>query len=105
MKSINAWAVTILRYGAGILRWNVEEIKGLSRKTRKLLTINKDISSKSDVDRLYLSRKDGGRGLLSFEYFIISEENNLGWYPKHSNEELLYAVKHVGILAVVRMTL
>ena len=32
---------------------------------------------KSDIDRLYNSRKEGGRGLVSCESTIGSEENNL----------------------------
>ena len=98
IKAINTWAVAVLRYGAGILTWNVEELKELDRKTRKLLTMHKGLHPKSDVDRLYLSRKDGGRGLMSCEHVIRSEENNLGWYLKHSKEGLLQGVKHVGIL-------
>ena len=98
IKAINTWAVAVLRYGAGILTWNVEELKELDRKTRKLLTMHKGLHPKSDVDRLYLSRKDGGRGLMSCEHVIRSEENNLGWYLKQSKEGLLQGVKHVGIL-------
>ena len=36
--------------------------------------------------------------MLSCEDVIKSEENNLGWYHKHSNEGLLQGVKHIGIL-------
>ena len=35
---------------------------------------------------------------MSCESIIGSEENNLGWYLKNSNENLLQGVKHVGIL-------
>ena len=35
---------------------------------------------------------------MSCESIIESEENNLGWYLKNSNENLLQGVKHVGIL-------
>ena len=98
IKAIKTWAVAVLRYGAGILTWNVEELKELDKKTRKLLTMHKGLHPKSDVDRLYLSRTDGGGGLMSCEHAIRSEENNLGWYLKHSKEGLLQGVKHVRIL-------
>ena len=35
---------------------------------------------------------------MSFESTIATEENNLGWYLKNSNENLLEGVKHVRIL-------
>ena len=87
-------AVSVLRYRAGILTWNVEEIKDLVRKSKKLLTMHKDLHPLGDVDRLYLSRKDGRRELMSCEHVIRSEEKNLGWYLKHSKEGLFQGVKY-----------
>ena len=77
IKAINSCAVAIMRYGAGVLEWRFDELKELDRKTRKLLTIHKGLHPKTDVDRLYVSRKEGGRGLMSCESTIRSEENNL----------------------------
>ena len=53
---------------------------------------------KSDMDQLYLKRKHGGRGLISIEMCVRSEENNLGLYVRGSNEMLLKGVKKVGIV-------
>ena len=97
IKAINSWAVAIIRYGAGVSEWRFDELKELDRKTRKLLTMHKGLHPKSDIDRLYVSRKEGGRGLVSCESTIRSEENNLGWYLKNLNENLLQGVKHVRI--------
>ena len=58
--------------------------------------MHKGLRPKSDVGRLYVSRKEGGR--VSCESTIRSEENNLGWYFKNSDEYLLQRIKHVGIL-------
>ena len=52
---------------------------------------------KSDVDRLYVSRKEEGTGLVSCKCISRSEENNLGWYLKNSNENLLQEEKPVRI--------
>ena len=71
--------------------------KKVDWKTRKLLTMHKGLQPKSDVERLYESRKEEARGLMSCESAIRSEENNLGWYLKNSFENLLQGVKHVGI--------
>ena len=53
---------------------------------------------KSDIDRLYLKRKHGGRGLISIELCVRLQENNLGLYVRGSNEILLKGVKKVGIV-------
>ena len=59
-KAIKSWAVAIMRYGAGVLEWKFDELKELDWKTRKLLTIHKELHPKSDLDST-----------------IRSEENNL----------------------------
>ena len=47
---------------------------------------------KGDVDRLYVSRRMGGRGLLSGTETISSEERNLSAYAASSSERLLQQV-------------
>ena len=37
---------------------------GRDRKTKKLFTIYGALHPKADVDRLYIARKEGGRGLI-----------------------------------------
>ena len=53
---------------------------------------------KSDIDQLYLKWKHGGRGLISIEMCLRSEENNLGLHVRGSNEILLKGVKKVSIV-------
>ena len=36
---MNMWAVSVLRYGAGIINWSKEELENMDRKTRKRMTI------------------------------------------------------------------
>ena len=82
-----------MRHGAGILRWNTDELKSFDRRTRKSMTMHGALHPKSDVDRIYVSRKMGGRGLVSCEGCIRMEENNLGWYVRNSVEPLIEGVK------------
>ena len=56
ISAINSRAVSLIRYSAGIIRWNVNEVKELDRKTRKTLTMYNMLHQKGDVDRLYLKR-------------------------------------------------
>ena len=98
IQAINSWAVALLRYGAAIINWKVDELKIMDRITRKTLTMYGALHPKSDIGRLYLKRKHGGRGLISNETCVRSEENNLGLYVRESNEMLLKGVKKVGIV-------
>ena len=93
IQAINTWEVALLRYGAGIIDWTVDELKKMDRTTRKTLNMYGTLHSKSDIDRQYLKRKHGGRGLISIETCVRSEENNLGLYVCESNEMLLKGVK------------
>ena len=43
IMALNTWAVSILRYGAGILKWNKNEPQEVDRKTRKFITMNKEL--------------------------------------------------------------
>ena len=81
-----------MRYGAGILKWNKNELQEMDRKTRKFMTMNKELHPRSDVARLYVSQKNGGRGLIGCEN-VKSEKNGLGWYVKNNIEPLLVAVR------------
>ena len=38
--------VSILRYGAGILKRNQDELQEIDRKTRKFMTMNKELHTK-----------------------------------------------------------
>ena len=61
---LNTWAVSISRYGPRRLKWNKNELQEMDRKTRNFMTMNKELHPRSDVARLYVSRKNGGRGLI-----------------------------------------
>ena len=98
IKGINSWAVSLLRYGGGLISWKKEELQKLDRKSRKLMTMYGMLHPKSDVDRIYVSRKEGGRGLIGCEMCIKAEENNLGWYIRNSVEILLKQVKQCKVI-------
>ena len=43
IMAMNTWTVSILRYGAGILKWDKTELQEMDRKTRKFMTMNKEL--------------------------------------------------------------
>ena len=69
----------VLRYSFGIINWHREELQKLDWKTRKLLTIHGH-HPKAGVDRLYVPRKQGGRGLMQLEAAYAVEITKLVEY-------------------------
>ena len=80
ITAIGALAVPVLRYSFGIIEWRTEEIKNIDRKTIKMLTMYKTHHPKADIDRLYVKRKEGGRGLVQIEAAYKAEIINTAGY-------------------------
>ena len=68
IKGINTWAVPLVRYSGPFLKWTRDELKQIDQRIRKLMTMHKLLHPRDDVDRLYVSRKEEGRGLTNIEY-------------------------------------
>ena len=84
IKGINTLAVLIVRYSEPFLRWTRDELKQIDQRTRKLMTMHKALHHRDDVDRLYVSRKEGGRGLASIEVSVDAAIQRLEDYiQKH----------------------
>ena len=79
----------MIRYTAGIVEWTIAELEDLDRKTRKLMTAHRTLHPQSDIDRLYLLRRIGGRGLLQIRQKIEEEIRNLSEYISSSTESAL----------------
>ena len=77
----NAFATPIITSVIGILDWTIQEIKDIDIRTRKMLSVTGNFHPNSDVDRLYIGRNIGGRGLKScqrlFESRIIALKQHL----------------------------
>ena len=79
IMEVNIWPVSIMRYGAGILKWNRDELKSLDRRIRTFMTMHGVLHPKSDVD--------------SCEGCIRMEENNFVRCVKNSVEPLIEDAK------------
>ena len=85
-KAINTWAVSVVRYSAAFLGWSRLQLEGIDRRTRKLLTMHNGNHPKSNVDRLYLSRSEGGRGLIGVQDTVETAILGLRNYVRNSKE-------------------
>ena len=57
------------------------------------MTLNKELHPGSDVNRLHVSRIEGGKGFIGCNMFVKTEENSLAWNVKHHTEPLIVAVR------------
>ena len=67
IKGINTYAVPRVRYSWPFLKGTRKELKQMDQRTRKLMTMHKALHPRDDVERLYASTKERGRGLASIE--------------------------------------
>ena len=91
VHEVNTWAVSLLRYSAAFVSWRKREL--IDRKTRNLFTIYGGLHPKSDVDRLYIPRKEGGRGLISVENCVELEIRGLEVCIHGSEERLIQCAR------------
>ena len=96
IDAINTWAIPVIRYGAGIVNWGLGELKQLDIKTRKLMRLHRAHHPQGDVDRLYVSRRQGGRGLQNAEEVVCREQNAMTTYFSRSKDpELIALMEHL----------
>ena len=76
----------------------MEELRELHQMTRKQMNIYKSLHPRSDIDRLYVPRKKGGRGLRSVEDLVLIEKISLVEYVNNSQEPPLQKLKSEGIV-------
>ena len=81
IEAINSLAVPVVQYSFGIIDWKISELKKIDTKTR--LNMQKMLHPKADVKRLYIPRKDGGRGLIDVETAFKTATIGLDHYLKH----------------------
>ena len=93
IKEINTWAVPLVRYSGPFLKWTRNELKQMAQRTRKLMTMHKALHPRDDVDRLYVSRKEGGRGLASIEDGVDASIQRLEDYIQKHEGGLITATR------------
>ena len=95
ITGINTRAISLLRYSAAFLDSTGAELEQMDRRTRILMTMHRAVNPKSDVASIYLSRKEGGRGLISVEDTVKLAVLGLERYVLTSEEGLLIAARRV----------
>ena len=64
------------------------------------MTVHRTLHPQTDIDRLYLPQRIGGRGLLQIRRIVEEEIRNLSEYISSSTESALTEVITEGLLPV-----
>ena len=78
---MNTWVVPLVRYSGRFLKWTSDE--QMDQRTRKLMAMHEALHPRDDVDRLYVSRKEGGRGLARIEDSVEASIQLEDYIQKH----------------------
>ena len=104
IEAINTLALPIVTYSFNIINWNLEDIRRIDRKIRKLMTLTRMHHPKADVDRIYLPRREGGRGLIQLElayqtatigmaqYLTTTTDHYLKMVLQHEKSKKLHSI-------------
>ena len=93
IDAINSLALPVVTYSFTIINWSLTEIKKVDTKICKLLTMHRMHHPKSDVNRLYLPRKEGGRGIVQLELSLKTSIIGMDTYLNNTNDWMLKLVK------------
>ena len=92
IEAINTVAIPVPTYCFNIINWTAQDVKNLDRITRKLFAKERMHHPKSDVDRMYLPRSSGGRGLMQIETTYKTTTICLATYLEKSKDPFLMLV-------------
>ena len=92
-KQLDFWQYQYLNIVLELLTGTKKELQKLDRKTRKLLTIHGQHHPKADVDRLYVPRKYGRRGMAQLEAAHAVEITKLVEYVDWKEDPLIQVVR------------
>lgn len=94
-ESINIWAVSIPKFGAGVIVLTIYVVNGLKMKT-KLLTRYEILHLTFEKYRLNVPRERVGRVVIKCEHSIRSKENKIVQYVKRNFEAVIIRYKKIG---------
>ena len=94
IKGISTRTVLLVRYSGPFLKWTREGLKQLDQRTRKLMAMHKALHPRDDIDRLYVSRKEGRRGLASIEDRVDASIQWLEDYIQKCGARLITATRN-----------
>lgn len=91
-KAINSYAIPVLQYSFGIVKWSHTDLEGINRKIRTELTKFRKHHPRSSIERVTLPRDKGGRGIIDVVQACQSQIDTLRSYFRLSTTQLHRAI-------------
>ena len=76
----NTFVTSVISPTFGIIDWNIEDLKEIDIRIRKIASMDSSFHPNSDVDRLYIPRYQGGKGLKSVQTLY---DCRIAWLYSH----------------------
>ena len=93
-RRTNNSSISLVRYRGNFLECTKEELQQMDQRTRELITTRESLYQRDDIDKLYVSRKERGRGLACLEDSLDSSIRRLVDYIKKSKRRIITQKKH-----------
>lgn len=90
VKAINTYAIPILTYSFGVIKWSKTDLESLNRMTRTNLTKFRAHHPSASLQRITLPRSEGGRGILDIRNVHYTQIKQLKLYFLGQQEKPLY---------------
>ncbi|KAL1448253.1 hypothetical protein WDU94_000033 [Cyamophila willieti] len=104
IQSINCWAIPLLAYTFGIIAWTDTDLSNLNRKVRTTLTRYRSHHVHSATERLYLPRREGGRGLMDLQNVYSKQVVKLRTYFENKRSKFISYFKQADIFTPLRLS-
>lgn len=92
IKAVNTYAIPVLTYSFGIVKWSNTDLEAINRLNRIKLTEHRKLHPNSCIERVTISRKEGGRGLIDLQTLHNTQIENLRKYFKNRDTLLHQAI-------------
>jgi hypothetical protein len=91
VKAINTYAIPILTYSFGVIKWSDSELDALNTTTRTNCNKYNIHHIHSAVQRFTLKRKQGGRGFIDIKNLHYTQIDNLrSYFIRKANDSTLH---------------
>ncbi|MEG0366515.1 MAG: reverse transcriptase family protein [Coprobacillus sp.] len=84
-KAYNEYVVSLINYYTGIIEFNNSTLSTIDKEIRSIMIRNKFNSFNNSTNRLYVKRRNGGRGYLNFNTMYENNVISLYLYSKTRN--------------------